>query len=273
MKDTQALARILRAHVLRMTHRAKASHVGSCLSIADLVAVLYGRVMNTDPGNPTSWDRDRFILSKGHAAAVLYAALAESGFFPRTWLDQYCADGMPLAGHVTAKSVPGVDVSTGSLGHGLSIGCGMALALQHQARLAQQQRLPRVFVMLSDGEMDEGSTWEALLFAGHRRLSGLTAMLDYNKIQSFGRTASVVDLEPLAEKLQACKWTVREIDGHDHDAILDALETPPAEGRPTVILAHTVKGKGVSFMEDKLLWHYRSPRDDELVQALKEVGE
>ncbi len=270
MTDTEALALAIRRHTLRMTSKAKASHIGSCFSMADLIAVLYGRVLALDPAEP-DWDgRDRFLLSKGHATAILYAVLAERGFIPMSWLDRYCENGAPLAGHVTAKGVPGVEASTGALGHGLAIGCGMAIALARNDR-PQDGPGRRVVVMLSDGEMDEGSTWESLLFAGHQRLDNLTAIIDYNKIQSFGRTADVLDLEPLTDKLAACRWNVREIDGHDHDQILDALQARPKVGRPTVIVAHTVKGKGISFMEDDLLWHYRSPNDEELARALAEL--
>lgn len=250
-----------------MVHRGGASHIGSCLSIADLLAVLYGGVLRVDPARPDWPERDRFLLSKGHGAAILYAVLAESGFFPRDWLDEFCCDGGRLFGHVTANGIPGVEASTGSLGHGLAMGCGMALAARFDGRPS------RVFVILSDGEMDEGSTWESALFAGHHRLDGVTAIVDYNQIQSFGRTAEVLDLEPLADKWRAFRWAVREIDGHDHASIDAALSAVPFEaGRPSAIVANTVKGKGVSFMEDQLAWHYKTPNADELARALAEIG-
>jgi transketolase len=260
------LAVAIRAHALRMTHKANASHVGSCLSIADILAVLYGSVLRISPSLLDWPDRDRFILSKGHAAAAVYAALAECGFFPKEWLDTFCQDGSKLAGHIT-YGVPGVEVSTGSLGHGLSIGCGMALA-------AKRDRRPyRVFVLLSDGECDEGSTWEAALFAPHHHLDNLIAIVDYNKIQSFGTVKEVLDLEPLADKWCAFRWAVREIDGHDYEQIEDALTSVPFEpGKPSCIIAHTVKGKGVSFMENQLAWHYKSPNEEQLRQALAELG-
>ena len=265
--DSQALAQAIRAHVLRMVHQANASHVGSCLSLADLLAVLYGRVLQVNAGRPDWPDRDRFILSKGHAAAALYATLAESGFFPATWLDEYCRDGAKLGGHVTRHGVPGVELSTGSLGHGLPVGCGMALAGQ---RAGQPYR---VFVVVSDGELDEGSNWESILFAPHHRLENLVVVVDYNQIQSFGSVKEVLDLEPLAEKWRACRWAVREIDGHDHAQIEAACRTVPFEpGKPSVIIAHTVKGKGVSFMENQLAWHYRSPNREQLAEALTELG-
>jgi transketolase len=261
------LAVAIRAHALRMVHRANASHIGTCLSIADILAVLYGSVLRVDPQRPDWPERDRFILSKGHGAAIFYAVLAERGFFPVAWLEEeYCRDGGRLCGHATSTGVPGVEVSTGSLGHGLSIGCGMALAAKRGGSPA------RVFVVLSDGELDEGSTWEAVLFAAHHGLDNLVAIVDYNKIQSFGRVAEVLDLDPLADKWRAFRWGVREIDGHDQGVIAAALGAAPLEtGRPSVLVAHTVKGKGVSFMENDLAWHYRSPDAEQLARALAEI--
>lgn len=264
--STGDLARAIRIHSLRMVYSAKASHVGSCLSMADLLAVLYGRILRVDPSRPDWAERDRFILSKGHGAAAVYATLAEQGFFPVEWLDTYCKDGSKLAGHITHHGVPGVELSSGSLGHGLPIGCGMALA-GNRGRLSY-----RVFVMLSDGELDEGSNWEAILFAPHHRLDNLVAIVDYNKIQSFGTVKEVLDLEPMADKWRACRWNVREINGHDLTEIEDTLTSVPFErGRPSVIIAHTVKGKGVSFMENRLEWHYMSPNADQLAEALDEL--
>jgi transketolase len=217
------------------------------------------------PARPDWPDRDRFIFSKGHAAAALYAVLAEQGFFPLQWLDDYCRDGSPLLGHVTA-TVPGVDLSTGSLGHGLPVACGMALA-------GRRKRLPqRVFCLLSDGECDEGSVWEAALFAPHHYLDNLTVIVDHNKLQGFGTVKEVLRLEPLAAKWQAFRWSVREIDGHDLSALEETLSAVPFEpGRPSAIVAHTVKGKGVSYMEHRLAWHYRTPDAGALQQALYEV--
>jgi len=264
--DYHVLATRIRAHALKMTHRARSSHIGGSLSIADLLAVLYGGVLRVDPSRPDWPDRDRFILSKGHAAAAAYAALAERGFFPIEWLNTYYLDGSHLAGHIT-RDVLGVEASTGSLGHGLSIGCGMALA-------GNRDNMPyRVFVLLSDGECDEGSTWEAALFAPHHHLDNIIAIVDYNKIQSFGTVKEVLDLEPLANKWQTFGWAVREIDGHDFGQIEKTLLSVPFKPeRPSCIIAHTVKGKGVSFMENQLAWHYMPPNDDELRQALVELG-
>ena len=266
-QEMEDLARRIRAHTLRMVHKAKASHVGTCLSMTDLLAVLYGAVMRIDPRQPEWEDRDRFILSKGHGAAAIYATLAERGFFPVEWLDTYCCDGTRLAGHITCHDVPGVEVSTGSLGHGLPVACGMALAGK------ADQRPYRVYALLSDGECDEGSNWEAILFAPHHRLDNLVCLVDYNKIQSFGTVAEVLDLEPFAEKWRAFGWAVREIDGHDYRQIFHALNsTPFALGQPSLILAHTIKGRGVSFMQHSLDWHYKSPDAAQLAQALEELG-
>jgi len=266
VQQYRRLAKKIRQHAVRMTHRAKSSHIGTSLSMADLLAVLYGGILRVQP-NAADWkDRDRFVLSKGHGAAAVYAVLAERGFFPLAWLDTYCLDGSPLAGHITHTGVPGVDASTGSLGHGLSIACGMAIVGK------RDQRPYRVFVLLSDGECDEGSTWEAVLFAPHHHLDNLVAIVDYNKIQSLGRVSEVLDLEPLGEKWRSFGWSVREIDGHDVEQIHRVLRAVPFEpGRPSCIIAHTVKGKGVSFMEDKVAWHYQPPNDQELEQALAEL--
>ena len=262
---TKRLARTIRGHTLRMVAKANASHVGSCLSAADLLAALHSGILRIDSDRPDWADRDRFLLSKGHAAAIYYAVLAECGFIPLSELATYCADGSRLTGHVSHK-VPGVEFSTGSLGHGLSIGCGMALASR------RDQKPWRVFVLLSDGELDEGSTWEAVLFAAHNRLSNLVAIVDYNKIQSFGAVRNVLNLDPLAEKWRAFSWSVREIDGHDVEQIADTFSSLPFDpAKPSAVIAHTVKGRGVSFMENDLAWHYRSPNTEQLQLALREV--
>jgi transketolase len=256
----------IRRHCVRMTHQAGSSHVGSALSTADILAVLYGRTLRVNPSQAGWPERDRFILSKGHGCTALYATLAECGFFPVDWLETYYQNGSFLAGHATHKEVPGVEVSTGSLGHGLPIATGMALAAKRDGKNH------RVFVLLSDGECDEGSTWEAALFAPQHQLDNLVVIVDYNKIQSFGRVKDVIDLDPLASKWQAFRWSVKEIDGHNLAAIEATLSQIPFEkGKPSCIVAHTIKGKGVSFMEDKLLWHYRSPRAEELELALAEL--
>jgi transketolase len=260
------LARRVRKQALMMTSRANASHIGSALSAVDVMAMLYGKVMRYDPARPDWPERDRFILSKGHACSALYATLAECDFFDRDWLDGYCQDGARLAGHVTHTSAPGIEVSTGSLGHGLSLGAGMALTAKRDGHAY------RVFVVLSDGECDEGSVWEAALFAPHHKLDNLTVIVDYNKIQSLGRVKEVIDLDPLVDKWRAFGWGAVELDGHDLAALDSAFSGLPFEaGRPSCIVAHTVKGKGVSYMEDKLKWHYSAPKGDELTKALAEV--
>lgn len=265
--DPKAFARRIRAHALRMVHAAKASHIGGCLSMADILAVLYTRILRIDPANPQLTRRDRFVLSKGHAAAILYATLAECGFFPVDELANYCRDGSIFTGHVS-HAVPGVEVSTGSLGHGLPIAIGMALAAKSAYTGA------RVFCLLSDGECDEGSNWEGILFAPHHMLDNLCVIVDFNKIQSFGSVAEVLNLDPFAEKWRSFGWNVEEIDGHDLSALERALNSQRSTlGKPTVVIAHTVKGKGVSFMENKLEWHYRSPSDELLAQALAEIGQ
>jgi len=261
-----ALAKSIRVDVLEMTHRVNASHVGTCLSMADILAVLYDGVARVDPARPDWSDRDRVILSKGHGAAALYSVLARTGFFDAARLDSFCTDGSLLMGHAS-HHVPGVDFSTGSLGHGLSLGCGTALAAQ------RQNSRRRSFVILSDGECDEGAVWEAALFAPHHRLHNLTAIIDYNGLQSFGRISDVLGLEPFAAKWRAFGWRVVEIDGHDHGAVRAALAgAPDDDGRPAVVIAKTVKGKGVSFMENALEWHYRAPDEVQLQRALAELG-
>jgi transketolase len=256
----------IRAEALHMVHRAHSSHIGAGLSIADLIAVLYQEVLRLEPTWPAWPKRDRFILSKGHACAAHYAALALKGFFPAEELREFGQEGSRLLAH-SSHHVPGVEFSTGSLGHGLGFACGKALA-------AKRRQLPwRVFTLLSDGELDEGSIWEALLFAPHHRLDNLVAIVDYNKIQSLGRVAEVLNLDPLAAKLRAFNWAVREIDGHDHGQIRAALTQVPFEaGKPSALVAHTVKGKGVDFMEDQLLWHYRTPNAEQVREALTQLA-
>ncbi len=248
-----------------MTSRGGSSHVGAAFSIADILAVLYGGVLRHDPKQPRWPERDRFILSKGHAGAAVYATLAESGYFSPDELVKHYQDGSHFSGHVSHKGIPGVELSTGSLGHGLGVAVGMAKALQ----LAGSDS--RVVVLLSDGECDEGTIWEAALFAQHHRLANITAIVDYNKIQSLAPIAETLALEPFRAKWEAFNWNVRECDGHDHDALGAALSRNADPSRPTVVIAHTVKGKGVSFMENTVLWHYRTARGEEFDRALKEL--
>ncbi|MGZ8413515.1 MAG: transketolase [Gemmatirosa sp.] len=264
--SSEELARRIRLHALRMTSSGGSSHIGAIFSMADIVAVLYGYALRVEPARPDWPDRDRFILSKGHAGAGVYAALAERGFFPVEWLERHYQDGSNLSGHVSHKGIPGVELSTGSLGHGLPVATGMALA----AKLDGREH--RVVALLSDGECDEGSNWEAILFAAHHGLENLVAIVDYNKIQSLGPVAETLALEPFADKWRAFGWGVVEVDGHDHAAMRACWDALPATvGRPTCILAHTVKGKDVSFMEHAVLWHYRTARGHELDAALAEL--
>lgn len=263
---TEELAKRIRIHALRMTSRGGSSHIAAVLSMTDIVAVLYGSELNVNPDDPKMPGRDRFILSKGHAGAGVYAALAESGFFPVEKLDTHYQDGSDLSGHVSHLGIPGVEFSTGSLGHGLGVGSGMALA----AKLAGKEH--RVFVLLSDGECDEGSNWEAILFSAHHKLDNLVAIIDFNKIQSLAPVAETIALEPFADKWRAFGWEVFECPGHDHDALKATFAAmKQSTGKPKVLLAHTTKGKGVSFMENTVLWHYRTAKGDEFDAALAEL--
>lgn len=250
-----------------MTNRGRSSHVGSVLGMADILGALYGAVLRLDPTEPQWARRDRFILSKGHAGAGVYAALAERGFIERSVLETHCADGSRLSGHVSHKGIPGVELSTGSLGHGLGVACGMALAGQRDGADF------RAYCLMSDGECDEGSVWEAVLFAGHHRLGNLVAVVDYNGIQSLGSVSDTLGLEPFRAKWEAFGWRVIEVDGHDCDALVKALDVDRSSvGSPTVVVARTTKGKGVSFMEGSVLWHYRTPQGEEYDAAMNELA-
>lgn len=263
---TQELAKKIRIHAVKMTSLGKSSHIGSVLSIADILAVLYNDILKVDSRNPGWADRDRFILSKGHAGAGVYSALAEKGFFSTEVLKTHYQNGSLLSGHVSHKGIPGVELSTGSLGHGLPVGTGIALAAKMDAKDY------RSFVLLSDGECDEGSNWEAILFAAHHKLDNLVAIIDYNKIQSIASVKETLGLEPFEDKLISFGWEVKMVDGHDTDELKKALSLVPfKKGKPSVVIANTIKGKGVSFMEHKVLWHYRSPLGNEFEMALKEL--
>ena len=265
-RDPAVLSHRIRRHAINMTSRGRSSHIGSVLSMADILGTLYARILNVFPEEPEHPARDRVILSKGHGGAGIYAALAERGFFPVERLADHYQNGSIFSGHVSHKGVPGVDLSTGSLGHGLGIGAGMALA----GSLGEETW--NVYVIMSDGECDEGSVWEAALFAGFHKLSRLVALIDYNKIQSLGPVAETIALEPFADKWTAFGWSVQEVDGHDHGAIEQALHANAlATDKPNVVICHTVKGKGVSFMENTVLWHYRTAQGEELDAALGEL--
>ena len=264
---TAERARRIRVLALKMVARARASHIGAALSIADLLAVLYGRTMRHDPSNADWAHRDRLLLSKGHACVAVYAALADAGYFPIADLNTYGADGSPLMNHISHK-VTGVEFSTGSLGHGLPFATGKALAARRRGADW------RTFVILGDGEMAEGSNWEAMMFASHHGLDNLVAIVDANNLQSLTTVAETLALEPLAAKAEAFGWAVRDIDGHDHTAIADALDSVAwTPGKPSLLIARTVKGKGVGFMENSVAWHYKSPDAAQLAAALVELGE
>lgn len=249
---------------LKMVFDAKASHIGGALSMKDILGVLYNDILNIDPKNPNDENRDRFILSKGHCCTTHYATLALKGFFPLEELATYGNDGSRLLSHTTHK-IEGIEVSAGSLGHGLPIACGLALAAKRKAKSY------KTYCVVGDGEMDEGSNWEALLFGAQFKLDNLCLIIDYNKIQSLGATNEVLNLEPLHSKLEAFNWHVIEVDGHNHPELFDALKSVGSEGKPTVIIAHTIKGAGVSFMENRLEWHYKSPSEEQYKQAVEEI--
>lgn len=255
----------IRKKALQLCHEKGASHLGGALSVADVLAVLYGEVANVNPKNPSDASRDRIFFSKGHACSAMYAVLQELGFYSGVE-DKFAQNGSIFTSHVS-HMVPGIELSTGSLGHALPIAAGTALAAKRKGERW------KIYTILSDGELDEGSNWETILFAPHHALDNLVVIVDFNKIQSFGTVAEVLALEPLAKKFEAFRWRAIEIDGHDHAAISAALAraASASDGIPTAIVAHTIKGKGVSFMENKLAWHYKSPNADEYRAALAEL--
>ena len=268
--NSEELAWKIRRHGIEMTHLSGGSHIGAILSVADIIAVLYSGVMNIDPKNPKKMDRDRFILSKGHAGASIYAALAENGFFEVEELKTHYQNGSRLSGHVS-HHLPGVDFSTGSLGHGLSAGVGMAYAAKKDGKSH------KVYVVLGDGECDEGSVWEAALFANHFRLNNLVAIVDHNHMQSMDFQENTLEIEDFGEKWKAFGWNVIEMDGNSHEELNIAFEqaeklSKEEAHKPTVIIANTIKGCGVSFMQNDILWHYRFPHGGwEYEQAVTEL--
>ena len=271
---SEQLAWLIRRHAVEMTHISGGGHIGAILSVADIVAMLYAEVMKYQPDEPEWEGRDRFILSKGHAGAAIYAALAENGFFPVDELKTHYANGSRLSGHVS-HHLPGVDFSTGSLGHGLSAAAGMAYAAKKDGRLEHN-----VYVVLGDGECNEGSVWEAALFANHFRLQNLVAIIDRNHMQSLDFTENTLELNVFADKWHAFGWNVVECNGNDHEELGKAFQEvdknmQTAPNKPTVIIANTIKGYGISFMQNDILWHYRFPHDgweyDGAVSALWEI--
>jgi transketolase len=259
-------ARAIRMHALNMVYAARLGHPGGDLSVADILATLYFGVLRVDPNAPRDPGRDRLILSKGHASGALYAALAEAGFIPAEWLSTYMKPKSRLNGHPNRNYVPGVEANTGPLGHGLPIAVGVAIAgqIDHADY--------RVFVVTGDGELQEGSNWEAAMAAGHRKLANLTLIIDRNRLQQGARVAETNDVEPLGDKFRAFNWEVVEADGHDPLALIDALTQSEARAKPLCVIAHTIKGKGVSYMEDQVGWHHGVPTKVQLDQAMKELS-
>lgn len=256
------LALAARHEIITMTSAAKASHVGSALSVVDILSVLYSGAARISPGTITDKDRDVVILSKGHAAAALYSVLSLQGFFPNEWLQRYCENDAPLGGHVTFKGVPGVELSTGSLGHGLPYGLGIAMARKLSGLSGQ------VFVVMSDGECNEGTTWESAMIANHHNLDNLTVIVDRNRLQSLTSTEETLKLEPFEDKWKAFGWETRVEDGHDYEALSKAFMK---SNRPTCVISETTKGKGVDFMENSVLWHYKSPAPDDVINAFSQL--
>lgn len=264
--ELEQIARQLRFKLIEMSHAAGTPHLGSALSCVDILVAAYWKILKIEANKPDDPLRDRFILSKGHAATALYATLAARGFFPAGWLDKFAQHGSPLAEQPAPGCAPGVELATGSLGHGLPVGIGMALA----GRI--QNRKYRVFVVMSDGECNEGTVWEASLFAPAQKLDNLAIIVDYNGWQATGRSNEVMALNSLRDKFAAFGWSATEVNGHDIGALVAALsQVPNGSGKPVAIVAHTVKGKGVSFMEDDNNWHYRVPTAEEVAKAKSEL--
>jgi len=265
--DLELIARQLRFKVIEMSHAAGTPHLGSALSCLDILVAAYWNIVRVDAKNSTDPARDRFILSKGHAASALYATLAERGFFPKSWLDNFAKHRSPLAEQPAPNCAPGVELATGSLGHGLPVGVGMALA----ARIRKLDY--RVFVCLSDGECNEGTVWEAAMFAPAQKLDNLCVIVDYNKWQATGRSNEIMALPSLREKWAAFGWDAHEVDGHNIAELTRLMKlVPVAGGKPLAIIAHTIKGKGVSFMQDDNNWHYRIPKAEEVAEAKRQLG-
>ncbi|OGR84384.1 MAG: transketolase [Elusimicrobia bacterium RIFCSPLOWO2_01_FULL_54_10] len=260
------LARQIRCKAIEISCKGASPHVGSALSCVDILVAAYWGAMNIDPQHPNSPDRDRFILSKGHAATAIYAALAYRGFFPMDFLGTYNRENIGLPEHPSPRCAPGIEMSTGSLGHALSVGIGMALA-------SRINGVPyRSYVLMGDGECNEGSVWEAALFAPAHRIDNVIAIIDYNKWQASGRSDEVMSLNPLKQKWESFGWSAQEVDGHDIGALIRVLKNvPDPSGKPVAVIAHTVKGKGVSFMEDDNNWHYRIPNEEDFIKAKKEL--
>jgi transketolase len=264
MKNNEETAKKLRRAILKGVHKSKSGHPGGSFSALEIIMTLFSDVMNYDPENPEWEDRDRFVISKGHGVPALYAVLSECGYFPEEWMMTLRHIGSPLQGHPDPARIPAVEAATGSLGQGLSIAQGMALALKLDKKDAN------VYCLMGDGETQEGQIWEAAMSAAHFKLDNLTVITDFNHGQIDGRSDDVMNLNPLADKWKAFNWNVIEVDGHDVEALKKALPTK-VKGKPTMIIANTVKGKGVSFMENVIGWHGVAPDDDQLAKALEEL--
>lgn len=257
----------VRREIIEHCYRTKSPHIGSCFSMVELLVFLYFKQLKVFPRRPMDKHRDRFILSKGHACLALYIVLAYKGFIPKDDLKNYCVNGSYLKHHPDMDIAKGIELSSGSLGHGLSVGVGMALAARKDGAKH------KVYVLLSDGELNEGSTWEAIMFAAHHKLNNLVAVVDYNKMQALGFTKDTIDIDPLAQKWSSFGWDVREVDGHNFDEISKGFDLISVNAhKPSVIIAHTIKGKGIAFMENNILWHYRSPDDAEYQIIMKELA-
>ena len=269
VNEIESVAKKLRKHIVKMIHNAKSGHPGGSLSAIDILTVLYTKVMRQFPDwdkNPNFADRDRFVLSKGHASAAIYSILAHCGYFPEEDLLEYRKFGTKLQGHPCCSKLKGIEVSTGSLGQGLSIGCGMALGLK------LDKKESRVYVLMGDGELQEGSVWEAAMNAAHYNLNNITAIVDRNRLQIDGCTENVMAVGDVAKKFASFGWNTVEIDGHNIQEIYKALKDSEKSEKPTVIVANTIKGKGVSFMENQAGWHGKCPNDEQLAQALAELN-
>lgn len=268
LQELSRLARDLRYQIVQLSHNAGTPHLGSALSCVDILVAAHWRILRADPARPNDPSRDKLILSKGHAATALYATLSARGYFPESLLDGYAGHGNPLGEHPAPHCAPGVELATGSLGHGLPVACGMALANRLSGVDAN------LFVVLSDGECNEGSVWEAALFAPAQSLGRLVAIVDYNKWQATGRSNEVLNLPSLVDKWKAFGWDAHEVDGHDLAALCELMGRERRDNsRPTALIAHTIKGRGVSFMEDDNNWHYRVPNAKEVEAAAKELAQ
>lgn len=265
LERLEAVSRQIRFELIATSHRAQSAHLAGALSCVDLLVALYWTKLSCNPAAPLDPSRDRLVFSKGHAVSALYTALAKRGFFPEEELLQFNEEGGRLPEQPSPGCVPGVEWATGSLGHGLGVGLGMALA----SRI--QEKAYEVFVVMSDGECQEGSVWEAAMLAPRLNLGNLTALVDFNKWQATARSNETMAMEPMGAKWNAFGWEAREVDGHNMKQIVDALHAPRRPGTPLAIVAHTVKGKGVSFIEDDNNWHYRSPSAEEVEKARKEI--